>query len=41
MSTSSVDRPLQPGDRAPNIVLDAISREGKIALTIFEAEARY
>ena len=35
MSTSSVDRPLQPGDRAPNIVLDAISRDGKIALTDF------
>jgi peroxiredoxin len=35
MSTSSVDRPLQPGDRAPNIVLDAVSREGKIALADF------
>ncbi|RWO37254.1 MAG: AhpC/TSA family protein, partial [Mesorhizobium sp.] len=23
MSTSSVDRPLQPGDRAPNVVLNA------------------
>jgi peroxiredoxin len=35
MSTSSVDRPLQPGDQAPNIVLDAISRDGKIALDDF------
>ena len=35
MPTSSVDRPLQPGDQAPNIVLDAISRDGKIALNDF------
>ncbi|MGI0526758.1 peroxiredoxin-like family protein [Rhizobium giardinii] len=35
MSTSSVDRPLQPGDQAPNIVLDGISRDGKIALDEF------
>jgi peroxiredoxin len=35
MSTSSVDRPLQPGDQAPNIVLDAISRDGKIELDDF------
>ncbi|WEX87805.1 AhpC/TSA family protein [Sinorhizobium garamanticum] len=35
MSTSSVGRPLQPGDQAPNIVLDAISRDGKIALDDF------
>ena len=33
--SSSIDRPLQPGDPAPNIVLDAISREGKIALADF------
>ncbi|RJT27884.1 AhpC/TSA family protein [Mesorhizobium waimense] len=39
MSTSSVDRPLQPGDRAPNIVLDAISRDGKIALTDFRGRS--
>ncbi|MCP3370977.1 redoxin domain-containing protein [Bradyrhizobium cajani] len=32
MSDRHVDAPLQPGDRAPNIVLDAITREGKIAL---------
>jgi peroxiredoxin len=29
------DRPLQPGDRAPNIVLDAITRDGKVALDDF------
>lgn len=27
--------PLQPGDRAPNVVLDAITQEGKIALDDF------
>jgi peroxiredoxin len=32
MSEHHVDRPLQPGDRAPNVVLDAITRQGKIAL---------
>ena len=30
-----VDRPLQSGDPAPNVVLDAIWREGKIALSDF------
>lgn len=35
MLTSNVDCPLQPGDQAPNIVLDAISRDGKIALDDF------
>lgn len=35
MPTSNVDRPLQPGDQAPNIVLDAISRDGTIALDDF------
>jgi len=39
MSTNSADRPLQPGDRAPNIVLDAISREGKIALADFRGHS--
>jgi peroxiredoxin len=29
------DRLLQPGDRAPNIVLDAITRDGKVALDDF------
>jgi peroxiredoxin len=32
MSDRHVDAPLQPGDRAPNLVLDAVTREGKIAL---------
>ena len=32
MSTSQPDRPLQPGDVAPNVVLDAITREGKVAI---------
>ncbi|MER8636270.1 peroxiredoxin-like family protein [Mesorhizobium sp. M1365] len=39
MSTSNVERPLQPGDRAPNIILDAISREGKIALDDFRGRS--
>ena len=39
MSKNTVDRPLQPGDRAPNIVLDAISREGKIALADFRGHS--
>src|SRR5246127_4749421 len=29
------EEPLRPGDRAPNVVLDAITREGKIALDDF------
>jgi len=33
------DRPLQPGDRAPNIVLDAITRQGKIALEDFRGQS--
>lgn len=41
MSIGSVDRPLQPGDRAPNVVLNTISREGKIALEDFEIAAHY
>lgn len=32
MSERHVDGPLQPGDPAPNVVLDAITRDGKIAL---------
>lgn len=39
MSQSHVDRPLQPGDRAPNIVLDAITREGQIALEDFRGQS--
>jgi peroxiredoxin len=30
--------PLQPGDRAPNVVLDAITREGKIAIDDFRGQ---
>jgi peroxiredoxin len=32
MSTSQPDRTLQPGDAAPNVVLDAITRQGKVAI---------
>jgi peroxiredoxin len=32
MSTPERDRTLQPGDVAPNVVLDAITREGKVAV---------
>lgn len=39
MSTSDVERPLRPGDRAPNIILDAISSEGKIALADFRGRS--
>ncbi|PST24557.1 AhpC/TSA family protein [Mesorhizobium plurifarium] len=39
MSAHYQDHPLQPGDRAPNIVLDAISREGKIALDEFRGRS--
>jgi peroxiredoxin len=39
MSPRSINHPLQPGDRAPNIVLDAISREGKIALDDFRGRS--
>ena len=39
MSELHVDGPLQPGDRAPNIVLDAITRQGKIALDDFRGHS--
>lgn len=39
MSERHVDGPLQPGDRAPNIVLDAITRQGKIALEDFRGQS--
>lgn len=39
MSERHVDKPLQPGDRAPNIVLDAITRQGKIALDDFRGQS--
>ncbi|OAP36498.1 peroxiredoxin [Sinorhizobium glycinis] len=39
MSTHSIDHPLQPGDQAPNIVFEAISRDGKIALDDFRGRS--
>src|SRR4029450_1202851 len=39
MSTRYVDHPLQPGDRAPNVVFDAISREGKVPLDDFRGRS--
>ena len=39
MSDRHVDGPLQPGDRAPNVVLDAITRDGKIALQDFRGHS--
>jgi peroxiredoxin len=39
MSENHVDRPLQPGDRAPNIVLDAITRQGQVALEDFRGHS--
>ncbi len=39
MSEHHVDGPLQPGDQAPNIVLDAITRDGKIALDDFRGHS--
>ncbi|TIQ90950.1 MAG: redoxin domain-containing protein [Mesorhizobium sp.] len=38
MSARSELVPLQPGDRAPNVVLDAITQEGKIALDDFRGQ---
>jgi len=39
MSERHVDGPLQPGDRAPNIVLDAITRQGTISLDDFGGQS--
>ena len=33
MSENLADKPLQPGDRAPDVVLDAITRQGTVALS--------
>jgi peroxiredoxin len=38
MSANLEMLPLQPGDRAPNVVLDAITREGKIAIDDFRGQ---
>ena len=32
------ERPLQPGDRVPNVVLDAITRQGKVAIDDFRGQ---
>ncbi|MDM9621737.1 peroxiredoxin-like family protein [Rhizobium sp. S96] len=32
------DKPLQPGDRAPNVVLDAITRQGKVSIDDFRGQ---
>jgi peroxiredoxin len=39
MSERLSDAPLQPGEPAPNFVLDAITRDGKIALEDFRGRA--
>ncbi|OWV96832.1 peroxiredoxin-like family protein [Rhizobium sp. R693] len=39
MSTCHVEHLLQPGDQAPNFVLDAISHQGKIALDDFRGRS--
>lgn len=38
MQENHAGRPLQPGDRAPNVVLDAITRQGKIAIDDFRGQ---
>lgn len=38
MSDRVPQGPLQPGDRAPNIVLDAITRQGQIAIDDFRGQ---
>ncbi|ARO30214.1 MULTISPECIES: peroxiredoxin-like family protein [Rhizobium] len=38
MQENHADKPLQPGDRAPNVVLDAITRHGKIAIDDFRGQ---
>jgi len=40
MPENHTERPLQPGDRAPNIVLDAITRQGKVSIDEFVASGR-
>jgi peroxiredoxin len=37
-SLSEPAAPLQPGDRAPNVVLDAVTREGKIAIDDYRGQ---
>jgi peroxiredoxin len=39
MSANSGEGPLGPGDRPPNVVLDAVTREGKVALDDFRGQS--
>jgi peroxiredoxin len=39
MPENSVNGPLRPGDRAPEVVLDAIAHDGKIALRDFQGRS--
>ncbi len=38
MHENHAGRPLKPGDRAPNVVLDAITRQGKVAIDDFRGQ---
>jgi len=38
MQDNHAERPLKPGDRAPNVVLDVITRQGKIAIDDFRGQ---
>ncbi|HVK90124.1 MAG TPA: redoxin family protein [Mycoplana sp.] len=39
MAETSLERPLKPGDRAPNVVLDAINHGGKVAIDDFRGQS--
>lgn len=39
MAEHAMERPLRPGDRAPNVVLDAINHGGKVALEDFRGQS--
>lgn len=39
MSEVRTNGPLKPGERAPNVVLDAVTREGKVALDDFRGHS--
>ena len=38
MAEQTMERPLQAGDRAPNVVLDAINHGGKVAIDDFRGQ---
>jgi len=38
MQDNHTERPLQPGDRAPNVVLDAITRQGTVSIDEFRGQ---